>query len=207
MPAFAQLAFTPEVQEAQASAYGMAWDPGSEGDFSPDRLGPAEAQFIAARDTFFMATVGSGGWPYVQHRGGPAGFVRVLDEATLAFADFRGNRQLISTGNLAGGEGRVALIFVDFARRRRLKVLATARVVTASEDPDLIARIAPEGTAARVERAFVLTVRALDWNCPQHIVPRYTEREIEAAIVAPLKEEIARLRATLDQLRKETAQP
>ena len=155
----------------------------------PDRLGPDERAFIAARDSFYLATTGATGWPYVQHRGGPPGFVRVLDDATLAFADFRGNRQYLTVGNLADDD-RVALIFVDYPNQARLKVLARARAVEGPADAALIDQVAVPGYDARVERALVLTIEGLDWNCPQHIVPRYTAAEVEAA-VAPLRARLA----------------
>ncbi|MBK9033804.1 MAG: pyridoxamine 5'-phosphate oxidase family protein [Myxococcales bacterium] len=165
----------------------------------PDRLGPDERAFIGARDSCYLASVGATGWPYVQHRGGPPGFVRVRDDATLAFADFRGNRQYLTVGNLADDD-RVALIFVDYPNQARLKVLARARAVEAADDPALIAEVAVAGYDAKVERALVLTVEGLDWNCPQHIVPRYTEAEVDAA-VAPLRARLAELEADNRALR------
>jgi hypothetical protein len=139
-----------------------------------DALGEDEVSFLAARDSFYMASVGETGWPYIQHRGGPPGFVRVLDEHTLGFADYRGNRQYVSVGNLAGDD-RVALIFVDYPARARLKVLAHASIVTCQTDPELFTHIARD---AKAERAFVLRVEGFDWNCPQHITPRFTEEEV-----------------------------
>ena len=162
------------------------------------RLGPDEEEFLAERDTFFLATVGETGWPYVQHRGGPAGFVRVLDEgATVAWADFRGNRQYLSVGNLATSS-RVSLLFLDQAHARRLKVLGTAEVhdVRDGAHPELLAQVALPESRARVERVVRVTVQGFDWNCPQHITPRYTLAEL-----APLQQELARLREENETLR------
>ncbi len=162
---------------------------------STERLGDAEAAFLAERDTFFMASVGESGWPYVQHRGGPKGFLKVLDERTVAFADFRGNRQYVSVGNL-DADDRVALILIDFVHQARLKIYARARAVERDEDPELIERLADPAYDARIERAIVLTVEAFDWNCPQHIVPRFTEPEV-LGMVRPLQERVAELERRL----------
>lgn len=180
---YPRLAFTESVKQAQTLNGSRAQASKLEVSEANDReLGEAEAGFIAARDSFYMATVNQEGWPYVQFRGGPAGFLKVLDSTTLAFADFRGNRQLISTGNLAH-EGRVSLILLDYAHRRRLKVMARATVYTADERPDLIELLEDPTYRARVQRAFVFKVAAFDWNCPQHITPRFTRAEIEAGLV------------------------
>ena len=193
----AEMACTDSVkamQEVQGSRAGYARFEGAEEPV--DGLGPAEAAFLAARDSFYLATVSETGWPYVQHRGGPPGFVRVLDERTIGFADFRGNRQYVSVGNLA--DDRVALILVDYPRRRRLKILGHAHAVTAEDDPALLRRLEVEGYRAKVERGLIIAVAAFDWNCPQHITPRFTEAEIVAA-VAPLHARIAELEAALAQ--------
>ena len=131
-----------------------------------DEFTPAEAAFIAERDSFYMATVSETGWPYVQHRGGPPGFLKVVDEKTLAFADYRGNRQYLSVGNLAADD-RAALILVDYSRRARLKILAHVKVVALDADPALAARVAEPTEKAKPERIFVLHLDAFDWNCPQ----------------------------------------
>jgi uncharacterized protein len=193
---FAEIAFTDRVkaiQDQQGSRAAYARFEGGERDH--DRLGPAEAAFIAARDSFYMATISETGWPYVQHRGGPPGFLKVLDEQTVGFADFRGNRQYVSVGNLTVDD-RVAMILVDYPRRRRLKILGRARPVTAGDEPATVQRLAVEGYPAKVERGLVIAVEAFDWNCPQHITPRFTEAEIAAA-VAPLHARIAELEAAL----------
>lgn len=187
---FLRIAFTPSVLEAQRHTYGTAQGPLPEG--SVDAMGPDERAFIESRDSFYMATVSESGWPYVQHRGGPAGFLRVLDSHTLAFADVRGNRQLVSAGNLAH-DSRVALILVDYPRRARLKILGRARVLDPKAHPELAAKLTPAG---RVERIIAMDVVGLDWNCPQNITPRYTEPEVEEYVSA-LRARIAELEAKL----------
>lgn len=187
---FAELTFTPAVLAAQARLGSQAARMLADSRPRGQRLGEDEAAFIAARDSFYMATVSESGWPYVQHRGGPAGFLRVLDEGTLAFADFRGNRQYLSVGNLSQND-RVCLFLMDYPHRARLKVLGRAERV---EDPALLARLSPPD--ARVEGGFLIRVEAFDWNCPQHITERYTLAEVEAA-VAPLRQRIAELEAAL----------
>jgi uncharacterized protein len=182
---------TPEVVAAQERYAGRASPRVPTED--ADRLGETEAKFISERDSFYMASVSSNGWPYVQHRGGPEGFVKVVDERTIAFPDFRGNRQLISTGNLAGG-GRVALIMVDYPSRTRLKVLGYARVVAVADDPSLANRLGVDALGRKVERLVTIDVVAFDWNCPAYITPRYTVGQIEE-LVAPLKRRIVELEA------------
>ena len=205
--AFAEIAFTPQVlaeQARQGSAAGYAKFLTPEA-APADVLGPAEADFIARRDGFFQATVGENGWPYVQFRGGPAGFLKVVDDKTLAYADFRGNRQYMSVGNLRGDD-RVSLILVDYPNRRRLKVWGHARIVDIEDDPELVAGLHDRAYRAKPERAVVITVAALDWNCPQHLPQRYTLEELEPAL-APLREELERLRAENAALRREEATP
>lgn len=169
-PAFCQLAFTPSVLAAQEKYNGHSAAPPS-GELKPVPLGPEEAAFIAERDSFYLSTVSETGWPYIQHRGGPRGFLRVLDGHTLGFADFGGNRQLITVGNIARND-RVALFLMDYDRRERLKLLGHARVLAANEDAQLAARLAVPDYRARIERLFLIDVVAFDWNCPQHITPR-----------------------------------
>lgn len=160
-------------------------------DDRPDRLGEREREFIAARDSFYIATVTSEGWPYVQHRGGPAGFLRVLDESVLGFADFNGNRQYVSIGNTAT-EARVSLFLMDYPNRRRLKILGHARIVSAGQDAALVARLMPPGHRAVAERAWLIEVVGFDWNCPQHITPRFTEAEFAALRSAPAGQAVPR---------------
>jgi uncharacterized protein len=180
---------TPDVLAAEARAYGAAAPVGG----APDRdaLGPDETAFVAERDSFYMGTVSADGWPYVQHRGGPPGFLRVLDAHTLAFADLRGNRQLLSTGNVAR-EARVALFLMDYPGRRRLKFIGRARVVDAADDPALADRVAPPALRKKVERVWTIDVVGFDWNCPAYITPRFTASEVEEAL-APLRARIAEL--------------
>jgi len=171
---YGTVAFTPAVKRLQELDGSRANYARGEANAAPaDPLGAAEAAFIGERDSFYMATVSETGWPYVQHRGGPAGFLKVLDSHTIAFADFRGNRQHVSEGNLAGND-RVALILVDYVNRRRLKLLGRARVLGADAEPEIAAAIAVPGYRAKVERAIVIRVEAYDWNCPQHITPRFS---------------------------------
>ena len=175
---FADVVFTNSVCEHQTRMGVVARNERMQALGGPnDRLGPAEAGFIGARDSFYMASVGETGWPYVQHRGGPVGFLRVLDETSLGFADFRGNAQYVSAGNLHH-DARVSLILMDYAAKQRLKILGRASLVEEADDPALVARLENPNYRARVERAFVITVEAFDWNCPQHITPRFTEAEI-----------------------------
>ena len=173
-------------------------------DDSHDPLGPREKQFIEGRDSFYLASVGETGWPYVQFRGGPPGFVRVQDEYTLAWADYRGNLQHVTTGNLRSND-RMAIIAMDYPRRRRLKIFGTARVVRYEDEPDLVEQLRhPGDTASVVERAVIITVSAFDWNCPQHITPRYTIDEIGDA-AGPLHSRISRLERQNAQLREQLA--
>lgn len=145
---------------------------------SEQKLGPDEAEFIAARDSFYLASVTPDGWPYVQHRGGPVGFLRVLDPQTLAFADYSGNKQYITAGNLAVNN-RVALFLMDYPNRTRLKIIGHAKLIEPGEDPALEARLRMPGLRARIERTFLIRVVGFDWNCSQHITPRYTREEME----------------------------
>lgn len=164
-------------------------------DALPDALGEAEIRFLAARDSFYMASTGSGGWPYVQHRGGPSGFVKVLDERRFSFADFRGNRQYLSVGNLSGDD-RAAFFFMDYPHRARLKLIGHVRAVTLEDEPDLAATLADGVGGAKIERAFIVDVEAYDWNCPQHITPRFTMEEM-TPLLDTLKAKIAVLEAEL----------
>jgi predicted pyridoxine 5'-phosphate oxidase superfamily flavin-nucleotide-binding protein len=164
-----------------------------------DRLGKAELAFIARRDGFYLASVSETGWPYVQYRGGPLGFLRVLGDHTLGFADFRGNRQYVTTGNVAAND-RISLFLMDYANQRRLKIFGRLRMVEANTDPELVATLAVPGYAARSERAALIQVEAFDWNCPQHITPRFTHQELDEAL-SPMREEIESLRTENQRLR------
>jgi predicted pyridoxine 5'-phosphate oxidase superfamily flavin-nucleotide-binding protein len=165
----------------------------------PDRVTPELAGFIAALDTAFLATVSADGAPYIQHRGGPKGFIKMLDEKTLGFADFAGNRQYITISNLAGND-RAYLFMLDFANRQRIKVWGRARVV--ENDAALMERLVDPGYRARPERAILFTVEAWDVNCSQHITERFTQDEIAGA-VAGLRDRIAELEAENARLRGE----
>ena len=200
---FLDIATTPSVHAAQVAngSAGLYDRAGAHRVF--DRFGPSEEAFIAERDSFYMASVSETGWPYVQHRGGPAGFVKLIDETTLAFADFRGNRQYISLGNTNAND-RVALIFMDYPNRRRMKLYAHIEARDLADDPELAEKLALPGYRAVPERAFLLHLDAFDWNCPQHITPRFTEAEIAAA-VAPLQERLNELEAQNHMLREKLA--
>lgn len=188
--------FTPSVKAAQqANGSRQAYARADDAEDGADALTPRERMFISLRDSFYMATNNASGWPYIQHRGGPVGFVKVLGERTLAFADFRGNRQYISLGNLAEDD-RAALFFMDYAGRARLKILGRVRSVDVTGDAALAGALIDPAYGARTERALVVDVDSYDWNCPQHITPRYTEAEVEGAL-APLRRRIAELEAAL----------
>jgi uncharacterized protein len=191
--------FSPSVKAAQQhngsrDAYARRDGPSDK----PDELTVNEIEFIASRDSFYMASVGASGWPYVQHRGGAPGFIKVLGERTLGLADFRGNRQYVSVGNLADDD-RVSLFMMDYPRRARLKLLGRARAVSLADAPDLAAVLVDDAYGAKVERGFVIEVEAFDWNCPQHITPRFTLAEMQPSIeilksrIGELEAEIARL--------------
>jgi len=193
---------TPAVAEAQLLAYGQSHGvpPAPE----PDPLGAREIAFITARDSFYLASLTEAGAPYIQHRGGPPGFLRVLDAHTLGFADYGGNRQLLTAGHLRS-DPRVALFLMDYPARRRLKIDGEAEVVALQDDPHLLELLGaqePEASAAgEVERLFRIRVEAFDWNCPQFITPRFSEAELEGRL-RPLQERIAELETQLQRLRQ-----
>jgi predicted pyridoxine 5'-phosphate oxidase superfamily flavin-nucleotide-binding protein len=193
---FMQLVLTPAVQAAQERYFGK--HQAVAGAPERDPFTDDEAAFIARRDSFYMATTNSDGWPYLQHRGGPAGFLRVLGPHELGFADFKGNRQMLTTGNLDGND-RVALFLMDYPNRERLKILGHAQVLDAREQPALADQLTPTPELrSKIERLFLIEVVSFDWNCPQYITPRFTEAEVENA-VAPLKARVAELEAQLRQ--------
>jgi predicted pyridoxine 5'-phosphate oxidase superfamily flavin-nucleotide-binding protein len=202
---FADIAFTPAVQ-AQQERHGsrrqyarmQARASGNAG------LGDAQAQFLQHADSFYLASVSETGWPYVQHRGGPAGFLKVVSPSRLAFADFAGNRQYVSTGNVSVDD-RVAMIVMNYARRQRLKLLGHLRFSDAGDaDPQLVAAVVSAGYPGRVERIGVIEVEAFDWNCSQHITQRFTLEQVEQA-AAPLRARIAQLESELAALRRHGA--
>jgi len=184
---------TPAVARAQKHYFGRVMDTRGAADHDP--LTEEEQSFIAARDSFYLATVSETGWPYVQHRGGKPGFLRVINPIKLAFADYKGNHQMVSTGNISAND-RVTLFLMDYPQATRLKILGHARVEDARQHPELLAQIADPDVLSIVERIFFIDVVSFDWNCPKYITPRYTAKEIEAAI-APLRERIAELEAKL----------
>jgi len=200
---FLDIAGTPGVKAAQAENGSRDFWEGFRGNRDFTSLTEAERRFIAERDSFYMATTSESGWPYVQHRGGPRGFLRVLDEKTLGFADFRGNRQYISTGNLATND-RSALILMDYPGRRRLKIYARLEAKSLAAEPDLAARLEMPGYGGVVERAFLLHLEAFDWNCPQHITPRFTEAEL-AEVLEPVRKRMEALERENGMLRAELA--
>ena len=174
---FTEIAFTPSVKKFQERYNSRRQYEKMSSRRRFDGLSSEEKAFIAERDTFFMASVGTNGWPYVQHRGGPKGFLKVLDDYTLAFADFRGNKQYISVGNISDNQ-RVSLILLDSVNRERLKIWARASVAEKTDDPNIVTQLQDPDYSAQIERGIVLRVEAVDWNCPQHIVPRFTVKEV-----------------------------
>lgn len=194
--AFSDIAFTPQVrtiqtQKGSRAQYAHLDDMADRG----DRLGRNEIEFIRRADHFYQATVSETGWPYVQHRGGPAGFLKVIDDKTLGFADFTGNVQYISVGNLKKDD-RIAMIFMDYANQRRLKLLGRARTVEIADEPALAESLRDPAYHGRIERAFIIVVEGFDWNCPQHITPRFTEEQI-GSLTAPLRSQVQRLKEQL----------
>jgi uncharacterized protein len=196
--------FTPAAQRAQAErgsakAYKQRLAEGF-----PDKVTPELAAFIAEQDTVFFATATADGAPYIQHRGGPKGFVKVIDERTLGFADYRGNRQYITLANLSEND-RAFLFLLDAARKQRIKLWGRARIV--ENDPTLVEKLFDAGYKAKAERAILFTIEAWDANCSSHIVARFTEAELEQAFttvqarIAELEAENTRLRAALTATR------
>jgi uncharacterized protein len=200
---FLDIAATPSVKAAQAANGAAEFWSNFHGDRVSDRFNEAETAFIELRDSFYMASVSETGWPYVQQRGGPPGFLHVLDERTLAFADFRGNRQYISVGNLTTND-RVALILMDYPRRRRLKILAHAEMKDLASDDMLATQLRIPSYQAKVERAVVLHLEAFDWNCPQHITPRFSEAEL-IDVLTPVRTRIEALEAENKVLREQVS--
>ena len=188
---------TDSVREAQQRYFGRSQS--FSGAPAPEALTDDEISFVQARDSFYLASISESGWPYVQHRGGRAGFLKVLNPRRLAFADYKGNRQMLSTGNIAAND-RVALFLMDYPNRTRLKILGRARVEDAREHPELVRQLAEPDIQRIVERLFFLEVFAFDWNCSSYITPRYTAEEIRG-FVEPLKARITELEAQLKQNR------
>ena len=199
--AYSDITFTPTVRDVQSEKgsreqYAFLDTMSDRG----DALTPREAQFLAEADHFFQATVSETGWPYVQHRGGPKGFLKVLDPRTLGFADFRGNVQYLSVGNLRKDD-RLSMIVVDYPNRRRLKLLGRVELVEAgvsAQGDAAIAAVSDPSYGATVERAFLIRIEGWDWNCPQHITPRFTETEV-ASLTAPLRAQVQKLKSQLSE--------
>jgi len=158
-----------------------------------------EAGFIADRDSFYIASYGENGFPYIQHRGGPKGFLHLIDDSTLGFVDFRGNKQYISVGNVIT-HPQVSLILVDYPQQTRLKIYAEAEIVELADRPELFSQLDPTAYKHTPERMMLLHVKAFDWNCPQHIIPRYTSEEINEAL-ASQRAYIKQLEAEIDRLK------
>lgn len=190
---YLDLTFTDAVCRAQTEYYGRASK--IEGAPERDPLGQDEAEFIAARDSFYLGSISEAGWPYIQHRGGPKGFLRVVNETTLAFADYKGNRQLLTTGNVSVND-RVALFLMDYQNRARLKILGHARVEDTRKHPELVTQITDPQMQSAVERLVFIDVVSFDWNCPKYITPRYSMEEVEE-LAGSLRARIAELEAEL----------
>jgi predicted pyridoxine 5'-phosphate oxidase superfamily flavin-nucleotide-binding protein len=208
---FAELAFTPLVKRhQQAHGSRQMYERVERSGDTGDRLGPDEQEFIGQRDGFYMASVSETGWPYMQHRGGQKGFLRVLDPQTIAFADLRGNKQYISLGNLEH-DNRVALFLMDYPRQARLKILGRARILESgtgengvgegdAEAARMLETLRVPGEKTPAERAILIDVEAFDWNCQQHITPRYSEEELAQAL-APMRKRLEFLEAENKRLR------
>ena len=201
---FGSLVFTPLVKKLQ-ERYGSRrqYERMENSGATQDLLTEFETEFLAQRDSFYMATTGATGWPYVQHRGGPKGFLKVIDDRTLAFGDLRGNKQYISTGNLLTDD-RVAIIMVDYPRQARLKILGRAEIFEGEKAEGWLDKVRMRGEKTPIERVFVIHVEAYDWNCPQHITPRYSVEELRDGM-KDVEQRIQRLEQENDALRKELA--
>ena len=196
---YRKVLFSPSVKRAQAAIGSRkAYSRDDAATDQADRLTEREASFVAARDSFYMATNGFDGWPYIQHRGGPRGFVKVLTDRELAFADFRGNRQFISVGNLSD-DNRVAAIFMDYVQRARLKLLGRARTIDLAAEPALAERLVDPAYGAVAERGLAIEIEGYEWNCAQHITPRHTIEDITPGIER-LEARIVELEALLAQV-------
>lgn len=201
---FLDIAMTASVRAEQARMDSEhIWQPfDSPREF--DRFDDKVATFITARDSFYVATVSETGWPYVQHRGGPPGFLKVIDDKTLAFANYRGNRQYISAGNLAANS-RMCLFLMDYPQRLRLKIYVQAEMLTLDQDPDLTARLLKQADNVKPERICRMQLQAYDWNCRRHITPRFSQQQVEEA-VAPLHQRLAELESENSALRLQLGQ-
>ncbi len=190
---YLDLMFTDAVCRAQTQYYGQAGKIAGAPDRDP--LGQAEAEFIATRDSFYVRSISESGWPYVQHRGGSAGFLRLINETTLVFANYKGNRQLLSTGNVSVNN-RVTLFLMDYKNRERLKILGHARIEDARAHPELTEQVTDLTMRSSVERLVFIDVVSFDWNCPKYITPRYSAEAVEE-VIGPLRTRITELEAKL----------
>ena len=202
---FAAIAFSEEVKAMQERLRSRTSYARMEKQVYQDGLTENEIDFISCRDSFYMASNGKSGFPYIQHRGGPKGFIKILDNKRLGFVDFRGNKQYVSIGNIAT-DNKVALILVDYPSKARLKIYATAQVVELNDKPDLFSLLNVESYKSYPERMILLTIEAYDWNCPQHIVQRYTIPEIEDAF-APQVNYIKKLETEIKELKSKLLSP
>ena len=198
---FLEMARTPGVIAAEERNGSAKFFENFRGHRDFDRLSKIEREFIAARDSFYMATISESGWPYVQHRGGPRGFLKVLDEKTMGFADFRGNLQYISLGNIATRD-KTSIFFMDYPNRTRLKMFVHTEERSLDGDPTLSAALTLPGYKAKVERALIFHLEAFDWNCPQHITPRYTKEELQP-IFDSMESQLRQLQAENSDLRSQ----
>ena len=196
---YLELAMTEAVRQAQSQYYGKAMNVAGAPERDP--LTHDEAEFIAARDSFYLGSISETGWPYIQHRGGPQGFLRVVNETTLAFADYKGNRQLLTTANVSVND-RVALFLMDYQNRARLKILGHARIEDAREHPELVTQITDPKMQSVVERLVFIDVVSFDWNCPKYITPRYSAEEVEE-LAGSLRTRIAEIESELRAIRTE----
>ncbi|RUL75954.1 pyridoxamine 5'-phosphate oxidase family protein [Dyella choica] len=202
---FLDIAMTPSVRAVQAEMGADRFWADFKGHREFDRFTEDEAAFIADRDSFYIASVSETGWPYVQHRGGPRGFLKLVDDRTLAFADYRGNRQYISAGNFAAND-RACLFLMDYPRRARLKIYAHVEKLALDADSALTELVTDVAYKAKLERIFRLRLKSFDWNCQQHITPRFTESEI-AAVIHPLRKRLAQLESENIALRARLEAP
>jgi len=198
---FTEIAFTPGVKTVQTqNGTREIYDNFVQQGVTEDYLTEPETEFIQARDSFYMSTVGSNNYPYIQFRGGTTGFLKIIDKKTIGFADFKGNLQYISVGNLSEND-RVFLFLMDYAHRRRLKIWGRAKTTA---DPELLSTLTMPDYPAEIERGIIITIEAMSWNCPQHIPLKYSEAEVNAKI-QPLESKIARLEAKLAELTKSSS--
>ena len=195
---FMHTVLTPAVLDAERQYYGRAYSTTSEAPES-EEMTDGEMAFLESRDSLYLATITENGWPYIQHRGGPPGFIRVLGPRQIGFGDYGGNRQMISVGSISK-QDRVALFLMDYPHRERLKVLGHAKVHDARKHPEMVEMVAPPGGhAAKVERIFVIDILSYDWNCPKFITSRYGAADLRDA-AAPLQQRIAELEAMVKAL-------